>query len=326
MMQEPSVNESAAKKIWLLVDQWLEIHQNESFNLETICRQLEITQRENRNSVARKLAYEVHRGKLEKSNRIYRSIDLTLVNIDWVNAIESELLPIRWPVGHEDGSCFSFNENVHISPGDIIVIAGGSNFGKTTFCLNLLWDNMDDFPVTVMGNEYQANKFKRRVSHMTWAEPINEHGAPKFELIERYEGWKDIIRPDNINIIDWINLEDKFYLIGSILQGIKSKLRKGIAVVALQKKSGTELGTGGGFSQHLASLYLSMDYERITVTKCKEWNGTNPNGMMDSFTIVDSGTQFHDIHRIKQCPQCHGYAAIKHNTRCECAGKGFIDA
>lgn len=326
MTQQPSVIEATYKKIAALVDQWLDLHKGETFDLDTICRQLEITQRENRHNVVKKLAYDLGKGKVEKSNRIYRVLDNTLVNIDWVNADESEHLDIRWPFGREDDSHFTYDGNVFIAPSDLIVIAGVSNMGKTTWCLNFLWENMDLHHCRLIGNEYQASKFKRRVSPMTWADPLNEHGAPKFELIERYDGWKDAVDPDAVNIIDWIGLEDKFYMIGAILQGIRSKLRKGIAVVALQKSSDKTLGTGGGFSQHLASLYLALDYERMTTVKAKEWNGTNPNNQMDAFCIVDHGSKFHRIRRIKVCPQCRGYAAVKKNTKCECGGTGYVDA
>lgn len=327
-MTEPSV-EATYKKVALLVDQWLELHKGETFDLDTICRQLEITQRENRHNVVKKLAYEINRTenpKVEKSNRIYRVLDNTLVRIDWVNAPALEFLDIHWPFGREDNSRFTYDGNVYISSGDLIVVAGVSNMGKTTWCLNFLWENMDAYHCRLIGNEYQANKFRRRVSPMTWAEPINEHGAAKFDLIERYEGWKDAIDPDAVNIIDWISLEDKFYMIGSILQGIRSKLRKGIAVVALQKSAGKDLGMGGGWSEHLASLYLLLDFERMTCRKAKEWNGFNPNGQMDRFCIVAHGSKFHDIQRVIPCSQCHGFAAVKKNTKCACGGRGYVDA
>lgn len=325
MTQQPSVAEANYKKVSALVDRWLELHKGETFDLDMVCRQLEISQRENRHFVVQKLAYEVSRERLEKSNRIYRTIDSTLVKIDWVNATESEVLDLRWPYGHEDESHFSFDGQVHISPGDIIIMAGVSNTGKTAWCMNLLWENMDAYPCTLMGNEYQASKFKRRARRMDWADPLDDHGAPKFELIERYDGWKDAIQPDNINIIDWISLDDKFYMIGAILQGIRSKLRRGIAVIALQKTAGKEFGLGGGFSEHLASLYLSMDFERLTVTKCKEWNGKNPNGVIDGFTIVDGGAKFHNIRPIKKCPKCYGWSVTK-GTKCdECFGRGYVD-
>ena len=321
-----SASDGAYKKISILVDDWLQIHKGESFDLDLICRQLEIRERDNRKLVAIKLAYEVKRGdRLEKLNRIYNTIDNTVKYIDWVNVSNVEPLKINFPYGIEDNSQFSFDDHVSISPGDIVVIAGNSNMGKTTWCLNLLWENMDTFPCTLMGNEYTKGKFKRRVSRMTWKSPLKEDGTPKFELIERRERWKDIIRPDNINIIDWIMLGDNFYQIGMIIDGIQSKLRNGIAVISLQKDPAKTRGRGGTFSEDLASLYLAIDYQRLTVVKAKEWQGMNPNGKMYGFDIVDGGTKFHNIREVKKCPKCFGNSPVK-GYKCEtCQGRGYVD-
>jgi len=313
------------RKLSALVDNWLELHKGETFDLDMICRQLEIRERENRNLVTIKLAYEVKRGNLEKNNRIYRYINNNIIYIDWVNASENNTMGIRWPYGREDDTHFGFEEHIIISPADVIVIAGGSNFGKTCFCLNFLWENMDNFPCTLMGNEYTPAKFKRRVKRMDWADPLDENGNPKFELIERRDNWKDIIRPDNINIIDWIDIGENAYLIGKVIDGIQSKLRGGIALISLQKAPGKELGRGASYSMDLSSLYLSIDFERLTVVKAKEWKGRNPNKDMYGFTIVNSGTKFHNIREIKKCPLCYGTGHYRGGECDKCSGRGYVD-
>jgi hypothetical protein len=324
-MPEIAINQGVYSKVSLLVKEWLHIHKGETFDLDTICRQLAITERENRKYVAIELSKRVHSGELEKSNKSYHYIDNTSKYIDWVNASEGDTLDIAWPYGREDGSQFGFDGYTIVSPGDVIVVVGNSNVGKTTFAHNFLWENMDKYPCTLMGNEYSPAKFKRRVSRMDWADPLKEDGCPKFELIERHDSWKDIIRPDNINIIDWINLGDNFYQIGSIIEGIQSKLSQGIVMIVLQKAPGKELGLGGGFSMHLASLYLSIDFERLTILKCKEWHDHNPNNGIYGFTIVNGGTKFHNIRPIKKCPKCWGTGHAKGGGECDC-NKGWVDA
>ncbi len=319
------------KKVSILVDCYLELHSGESFTLDQLCKYLEISERENRDLVTQKLAYEVKKTRrLEKIERpsgsLYRYIDNTCKYIDWVNASDNDLLNIKWPYGIEDNSEFGFDGRVKISPGDIIVIAGVSNMGKTTFCLNFLWENMDTYPCTLMGNEYTPGKFKRRVARMGWRNPLTETGTAKFELIERREGWKDIIRPDNINIIDWINLSDNFYQMGKIIEDIQAKLHNGIAVISIQKDEHKTRGLGGGFSEHLASLYLSIDFEKLTIIKAKEWQEWNPNGKMYGFQIVDGGTKFHNIRQVVKCKSCWGSGHSK-GGECEtCSGKGYVDA
>ncbi len=314
------------KKIGALVDGWLNLHRGETFDLDLICRQLQIQERDNRQLVAIKLAYEVDHQRLEKLNRSYTTIDKTLELIDWVNASDQGTLPIKWPWGHEDNSQFGFDGHVIVNPGDIIVVAGVSNMGKTAFCLNLLWENMDSFPCLLMGNEYAPVKFKRRAKRMDWANPLKEDGTPKFTLVKRRDGWKNIIEPDYINIIDWINLGDNFYQIGTIIEGIQAKLKGGIAVISLQKSEGKNLGTGGHFSEDLSSLYLLVDFERLTVRKCKEWFEHNPNGETYGFKIVDGGAKFHNIRSVVKCKKCWGSGNTKAGKCEECFGSGYTDA
>lgn len=317
------------KIIWKLADEWLTYHRGERFDLDTICRHLVLTTRGDRQSVAKKLWREVKTGTIEKTGRLYSFIDKTFTSIDWVNAPPSIVVPIVWPIGRGDEgepSKFGFDGHVTISSGDVIVIAGVTNMGKSTFCLNVLWDNMDTMPCTLMGNEYVAGKFKNRIVPMTWADPLNENGTPKFELIKRLEGWKDIIRPDNLNIIDWINLGDNFYQMGTLIEGMQSKLRNGVLLASIQKDTAKSLGLGGGFSQHLASLYLTIDFERLTVVKAKEWQYPNPNGKVYGFRIVEAGTKFADIRELERCRRCWGTGKLKQGQCDDCEGKGWIDA
>jgi len=317
-------------KVAALVREWVDLHKGETFDLDTVCRQLEIQRRENRKYVAVELSKLTGKHVLEKVTSplykpFYRYIDSTCKYIDWMNAPDEDTVAIHWPYGIEDDSTFGFDGTVKVSPGDIIVIAGTSNMGKTLFCINMVWENMDTIPCVLMGNEYTPGKFKRRVSRMTWKNPINGDGQPKFKLIERREGWKDIIEQDSLNIIDWINLSDKFYEIGKIIEDIQSKLRKGVALISIQKDAQKTRGLGGGFSEHLASLYLAIDYERLTVLKAKEWVHKNPNGQVYGFKITDGGTKFHNIREIQKCKVCWGSGQSK-GGQCEtCNGSGFID-
>ena len=320
------VNTGAYKNIARMVERWLPLHKGETFDLDTICRQLSITDRDDRHRVTIRLYHAVESEVLAKVGRLYSYIDKTCKLIRWWEASDEGRVALRWPYGHEDNSGFDFADNVSISAGDIVIVAGVSNMGKTTLCMNLLVENMDYFPCTLMGNEYTGSKFKRRLSRMNWCNPLTEEGLPKFDLIERREKWQDIIKPDNINIIDWINLSDNFYQVGAIIEGIQAKLRNGIAIISLQKSEGKSLGLGGGFSEHLASLYLAVDFERLTVRKAKEWTGKNPNGKMYGFSIVDGGSKFHNIREVKPCRSCSSTGKGKGGDCEKCIGKGYIDA
>ncbi len=322
--------------VWKMVDWWLSDHRGEKFDLDTICRQLAITDRDSRHSVSKKLFYEVKQEKLEKSDRIYRYIDKEITYIDFINIRKKPPLSIKWPYGYEDQSRFGFDGFIQIPPAGVIMVSGVSNTGKTAFIMNFLALNMDDFPCTLMGNEYEGSSFSDRWDEISWANPAKEDGTPKFELIERYRDWKDIIRPGNINIIDWVSLDgvaQPFYYIGEIAQGVRAALKgQGCAVVCIQKESGKEYGMGGGFGQHLASLYLNIDFNpdkslRMTVKKAKIWSTHNPNGEIYTFNLSKKGTLFSEIRTVKKCHACFGRGEAKNGGTCiECGGSGYIDA
>ena len=337
-MQDKRVTTGEYKKVAELVREWIPLHIGERFGLEQIYRDLQVVQRQNRQYIAQELRRLVLQGDLiEKLHSTsphpspYRVINKDVKTIDWINAEEAETIPVVWPYGRADDSHFGFDGHVCIHPGDVIVVAGRSNVGKTTVLQNFLWDNMDRFRCFVMANEYVPSKFKSRTARMTWANPLNDDGTAKFGLIDRRDGWADVIEPDSINIIDWMNVTDNFYQIGAIIEGIQAKLSKGIVMIAIQKNAGAELGRGGSFSEDLSSLYLSLDFNRLTVRKAKDWYDHNPNHEMYGFEIVNGGTQFHNIRKVVACRVCRGSGQIwckgSGQEKCGgCAGVGYIDA
>ncbi len=317
---------------WPMVEKWLTVHKGERFDLDMVCRHLDIKTRDLRTSVAKKLSYEVHHGKLEKFSDfrppLYKYIDKTLVRLDWMAAGAAKNLDgLKWPMGCDD-TRFGFDGHVYIPEKGLIVIAGVTNTGKSAWCRNFLWQNMDSYRCIYFTSETNEYDFADYASRMTWADPCKADGKPKFDLVYRNKDYREVVEPDAINIIDWLNLGDAFYQIGSILEGIKNKLKTGIAVVAIQKDPNKELGMGGMWGEHLASLYMALDFERLTVKKAKKWIGTrddNPNGKSYKFSIVDGGANFAGIIQLRTCRACNGSGRIKGNQCQACSGTGFVE-
>jgi hypothetical protein len=313
-----------------LVDKWLELHAGERFDLDIICRQLEISEREHRNDVAEKLWYEAKHGNLEKNDRIYTIINKDIKIIDWQSASAADAINVKFPVSHYDESCFEFGEYLVTRPGDLWVVAGVSNKGKSCLVRNLLWDNMDSMKCRMMVSEYAPGRFKSVVSRMTWANPLKADGTPKFDLIERHGDWRYAIDPDALNIIDWIGLGDNFWEIRNVMEGIQETLRGGIAVIVLQKNEGKTLGEGGAFSEQRASVYINIDSGILTVRKIKE---TRHNRYFDGctygFDIIDSGSGISNIREVKKCVLCSGKGARytkDGEVKCiDCLGSGWKD-
>ncbi len=316
------------KVVWKLVSRWMSFHEGEKFDLETLCRQLNVTNREHRHSVVKKLAYEVSQKRLEKSVNvrppIYRLRTNTILRMNWRESTGAANVSLTWPQG-QDGTQFGFDGRVEIPEKGLIVVAGVTNVGKSVLCRNFLWGNMDAHYCVYFSSETSEDDFADYASRMTWANPINEDGTDKFELISRDGDFKDVIQPDSINIVDWLDIYENFYSIGELLSGMKAQLNKGIILVAIQKDPNKGLGVGGMWAEHKASLYLTMDFNRIKVEKAKKWHDWNPNGQTWGFDIVDRGTHFSRIRLLKKCGACWN-GKLKNGICGLCDGTGFVDA
>ena len=311
-------------KASLTVDRYLESHKGETFDLDTICRHLSVTAAHDRDLINQKLNYEARRGVLEKTNRLYRYIDSSLIRMDWRNSVGAINLPLNWP-GGIDGSKFGFDGHISIPEKALVVLAGVTNTGKSVFMRNFLWKNMDTHNCIYFSSETSADDFGEYASRMTWANPVSEDGKDKFSLVWRDKDFKDVIEPDAVNIIDWLNIYNEFYRIGEILDGIKNKLNKGIVVLAIQKDPNKGLGVGGMWAEHKASLYMTMDFSRLTIEKAKKWSEFNPNHQSWGFKVVDQGTHFTDIHPLIKCPDCWGTGRVKNIPCANCDGTGWAD-
>ena len=118
----------------------------------------------------------------------------------------------------------------------------------------------------------------------------------KFSAWGRSGDWPDVIRPDAINIVDYLELHDDFYKVGGLLKAISDKLKSGFALVALQKNIGRDEGLGGARSLEKPRLYLAMDHGRTKIVKAKSWadGRLNPNGMTITWKLID-GCKFRNV-------------------------------
>lgn len=222
-------------------------------------------------------------------NGQYRKVDSETVEMDFVNAPD-ETVPIFWPLG--------IGHHAKIMPGNVIVVAGTTNAGKTGFLLNVVNDNDRNFDIHYFSSEMGPSEFKQRLQ--CFDRPITSW---KHHAYERSHDFHDVIRPGRgrINIIDYYEIDDEYWKISGAIRKIWERLDGAIAIIALQKKHGTEYGAGGMKSAEKARLYLSMSPNRIKFSKVKSWVNPedNPNGKVLEYKLR-SGCHFsvvRDWHR-----------------------------
>lgn len=184
---------------------------------------------------------------------------------------------------------FQIQNKVDIFPKNIIAVAGSMNAGKTAFLLNTARMNKARFQIVYFSSEMAQQELTNRV--IQFGDDLHEWDSVDFR--ERGHDFIDVIRPDWVNIIDYLELTENMYLVGSLMEGVYRKLNNGIAIIALQKKIGALLGRGQEFSAEKPRLYLSMDDGKLTIVKGKNWHvkGENPKGQFVNFKLVN-GCEF----------------------------------
>jgi hypothetical protein len=105
----------------------------------------------------------------------------------------------------------------------------------------------------------------------------------------------DLLDPNGINIIDYIKIHDKFYMIGECLEKIHARLNRGIAIIFFQKDPDTPHLLGKSFPEHLARVVMMIDIDQKTGLRCLQFTkvkfpaqkGDRPEGRKIWFSVKD---------------------------------------
>ena len=238
---------------------WVE-DQDGQFNIRDIYTAMCLSDRDQKKHVSKVLSRAVRDGIITKySNKAgdFRRIDEEADVIDWKNA-EGEPLDIWLPLRlHEMSNTYSKN---------IIVFAGAPNSGKTALLLNVVRENMNRpvLPISYFSSEMSPTEMKVRLGKF----PIKQDDW-NFVPRERMENFADVLDPNGLNIIDFMEIYDDFWRVAKPIREIHDKLDKGVAIIAIQKNAGKSMGTGGTFGLHKPRLYVAVDFGTARIIKGK---------------------------------------------------------
>jgi len=246
---------------------------------------------------------------------------------------------LMFPRDFDTGMEIEIADHLVIRSGDLILLAGVSNYGKTAIVVNFLAENVDKHQCALLGNEFTTldNKptprFLNRLKAIDWVQWADAEGNDKFELLPVREDFEEHVRDGKVNMIDWINISSgEHYLISGVLERIKHGVGGGIAVAVIQKEESRELGRGAGYTRDFADVYLVIDKHgefesRLTVGKVKESKGSII-GRSWAFRITE-GVKLHDIREVVKCSKCYGKGWVRKgqsSAPCEeCFRKGYVD-
>ncbi len=258
------------------VKQWVAL-QDGRFRIESCFNELSLQTGEQK-ATCRKIFTELSsQGIIEpdKGIGVYRLLNK---NIDFIKIPDEDLPAVFFdmPLG--------LNAWVEVRQRNIIIVAGVSDSGKTAMLLNMAMSNMDKHKIRYQSSEMTGDELRVKLKNLP---RTLDDFRNKVEWINRSEKWEDLILPDAVNFIDFMEIYENFYEVGGWIKKIHDKLRTGIAVIALQKKDGyTDTGRGGAITKEKARLYLSLDFGKLTIVKAKWWaSARNPRGRWINFDL-----------------------------------------
>jgi hypothetical protein len=222
--------------------------------------------------------------------RIEHDIEFVKFDVDEKPEVE---FPINLPLG--------LNDIIEISQANIILVAGEFNAGKTTFVLNVLKENKGKIPIRYIFSEGGKSELKKRF--YTFGLPFSFWIQDEMtEYVKRSGDFHTVIRPDAINIIDYLEFKDSEYNRGAeYLTKIQDKLTTGIAIIAIQKKEGVRMPRSGDMIVEKPRLALSFSKLLSGIDNpqgiCEILKGKAPKiGRIDGkkyhFEITDRGSRF----------------------------------
>lgn len=295
-----------------LVRQWVEESPGK-FTTSDIDRDLQILTRQAKKNRSDCLSNLVSRGIIERDfNRkgVFRKKDNSLVEMDILGAPAAEL-PVSLP--------FQLNKDIEINPKEIILFMGESNSGKTAVIFNMIWNNINalskegilrtkDQPSKpgTLGLRYFSSEMgptgvRKKLEAFGDEYPI-ARWVKYVTSVERNRDFQDVIDPHGINFIDYLEVFDgEYFKLSSDITAIFSALDTGIAVIALQKKSGTDIGRGGEATLEKPRLAIALSenkdkgYSTAKIIKAKHYRDGNPVGKEKDFIIRQRGTKIIEV-------------------------------
>lgn len=160
------------------------------------------------------------------------------IRAGWYRPIQSSCLEMDLS-GDDPEECdlwlpLDLSNYVRIMAGNIILVTGDADSGKTAFLLNIILYNLRKWDCFYFNSEMGREELKLRLRLFENFPLKHQH----FHPFERSADFADVIRSGKncLNIIDYLEVSENFYLVSKYLNDIHRKLGQAIAVVALQKR------------------------------------------------------------------------------------------
>lgn len=252
------------------------------FDLKTVYQEMEAKTPADMNACRQAVKRLVDTRVIEPVGRgWYRVVNSEMSSIEFLSA-SVQPLDFKLPL--------DMHSYVNIYPGNILVLAGEQNVGKTALLLETVRLNMETYPIRYLSSEMGASELKVRLD-LYEDIPTDKW---RFKAFERGSQFHEVVEPGQINIIDFLEVTDEFWKVGTYMSKIYERLGgTGLAIIGLQKGKNKDFGRGGDLGLEKPRLYVTLSRQPdmqgavAQMVKAKNWKTTvNPNGMMRPFNII----------------------------------------
>lgn len=269
------------------------------FNVSDIYRDMSVVFASDKAKVRASLDVMVKDGLIERvgnRNGSYRRRDVHVEDID-LHGDEGQPMDIWLP--------FDLHKTTFVYPGNVIVVSGETNSGKTSLLLDIAARNFKHH-FRYLSSEMTPQELRGRLTAFGIEIPEWEAHC---EFKQRSRNFADAIDPNAINVIDFLELSDEFYKANLYITQIFERLKNGIAIICLQKKKGELFGRGGEFTLEKARLGISLFshghipsgvFGSAIVTKAKNIKRNNPQDK-EVFYRLKHG-HVYDMEPLSACP------------------------
>lgn len=265
------------------------------FNTKQIWAELNIISSEGKAYLRVCLNRMVEAGVVVKTSvdGTFRRIDNERKPIEWGTADATATFNVKWP--------FELEKYVCMYPKSLAIIAGSKQEGKTTFLYNFIKLNL------TLASKYKIELFNSETGKEQMQDKFFNLGVASdspFAVYERYDNFADILDPDAITVIDYLDMNSEFYMAGVEIDNIFRKLNNGICIIGMQipppmvsiykgvkKVVSRDYAYGGGTTAKRAFVYVSMSNHILKLKHAKKPANPkiHPENMMWSYAFNEDG-------------------------------------
>lgn len=225
------------RNIQAMVDEFISVTEGD-FSVTQMDKELGIVTQ--RDMAARRKALSRRKGStvenVAKKDGWWRRIDTDIVFIDF-NEEDGLQHPLSLP--------WEIHDLIEICEGNIILVSGEFNAGKSTFALNTLVMNKNRMRIRYVSSEMKGGELKNRFKKFGISKD-NWWPDEQTDYVALNNNLQNIIIPDALNIIDYLEFPNGDYTLGAeYMKRIHDRLTTGVAVVCNQQKEGVRLPRSG---------------------------------------------------------------------------------